>query len=71
MEIGLMVKLKVEGMTCEHCVGAVTKALSGVAGVDKVVEVSLDRGEAVVEGRPDPAALVAAVEAEGYQAKAA
>lgn len=69
--MGIMVKLKVDGMTCEHCVGAVTRALAGVAGVDKVVEVSLERGEAVVEGRPEPAALVAAVEAEGYRAEAA
>lgn len=66
-----MVKLKVGGMTCAHCAAAVKNALSGVPGVVKVVGVSLDRGEAVVEGQPDPKALIAAVEAEGYRAEAA
>lgn len=66
-----MIKLKVDGMTCEHCVAAVKNALTGVPGVDNVVDVSLDRGEAVIEGQPDPKALIAAVEAEGYRAEAA
>lgn len=64
-----MIKLKVDGMTCDHCVRAVTQALSKVAGVEKVVEVNLDRGEATVEGRPDAAQLVAAVSEEGFQAR--
>ena len=46
-----MLKLKVEGMTCNHCVMAVTKALKKVPGVEKV-EVSLEKGEALVEGTP-------------------
>ena len=64
-------KLKIEGMTCNHCVMAVTKALKSVPGVDKVVEVSLERGEAVVEGNPDLTAIVEAVRDEGYEASAA
>jgi copper chaperone len=58
-------------MTCQHCVAAVTKALGGVQGVTRVVEVDLDRGEALVEGTPDPASLCAAVEEEGYHAEVA
>ncbi|AEB12924.1 CopZ family metallochaperone [Marinithermus hydrothermalis] len=64
-----MVKLKIEGMSCNHCVMAVTKALEKVPGVEKVVEVSLERGEAIVEGSPEPTQLIAAVEEEGYQAQ--
>ncbi len=64
-----MVKLKIEGMSCNHCVMAVTKALEKVPGVEKVVEVSLERGEALVEGNPEPDRLVAAVEEEGYRAQ--
>lgn len=63
-----MIKLKVDGMTCDHCVKAVSQALSNVAGVEKVVEVRLDNGEATLEGRPDEAQLIAAVSEEGYQA---
>lgn len=64
-------KLNISGMSCEHCVGAVRDALSQVPGVDKVVEVNLDRAEAIVEGEPDTGQLVAAVAAAGYEAKVA
>ncbi len=66
-----MIKLKVTGMTCGHCVTAVTEALSDVPGVERVVEVSRDRGEAVVEGRAEADLLVAAVVGRGYEARVA
>ena len=62
-----MIKLKVSGMTCEHCEKAVERALSGVAGVETIVEVNRERNEAVVEGRAEEAALLAAVREEGYE----
>ena len=62
-------KLKVEGMSCNHCVNAVTRVLGAVPGVDRVVEVNLERGEAVIEGSADVAQLVAAVEEEGFKAE--
>ncbi len=64
-----MTKLKIEGMSCQHCVKSVDAALSDVPGVDRVVAVRLDEGEAEVEGSADPNALVAAVEEEGYDAR--
>ncbi|MBI3205579.1 MAG: cation transporter [Myxococcales bacterium] len=64
-----MIKLKVTGMTCGHCEGAVKKALAGVPGVERVVSVDRARQEAVVDGTPDASALVAAVVDEGYQAE--
>jgi copper chaperone len=63
-----MTKLKVEGMSCQHCVKAVTDALSAVPGVARVVEVSLDKGEAVVEGTASVSELVQSVKSAGYQA---
>ena len=65
------IKLNVGGMTCNHCVMHVTKALSGVAGVARVIEVNLDRGEALVEGSADADELIAAVKKAGYQASPA
>lgn len=62
-------KLKVTGMTCMHCVGAVKKALEQVPGVDSA-EVSLDPGQAVVTGSAESATLVAAIKEEGYEAEA-
>lgn len=64
-----MTKLKIDGMSCEHCVRAVSGALEKVPGVETVVEVSLERGEANVEGSAEAAALIAAVEEEGYSAE--
>lgn len=61
------ITLKVSGMTCDHCVATVTKALKRVAGVEGV-RVSLEQGEAVVDGRADPRALIGAVKQEGFEA---
>jgi copper chaperone len=66
-----MIKLAINGMTCEHCVKAVNEALAEVPGVEKVVDVDLERGEARVEGNVDTIQLIAAVEEEGYEAKVA
>jgi copper chaperone len=64
------IKLNVSGMTCNHCVMHVTKALNGVSGVDRV-EVGLDRGEALVDGSADTDELIAAVKNAGYEASLA
>ncbi|MGB7756779.1 MAG: cation transporter [Salinisphaera sp.] len=66
-----MTKLKIDGMSCQHCVKSVDAALSEVPGVDRVVAVRLDEGEAEVEGSADTNALIAAVEEEGYEARVA
>ncbi len=66
-----MIKLRVTGMTCQHCERAVSEALAGVSGVDEVVSVSHERDEATVEGSPDVSALISAVKEEGYEAEAA
>lgn len=60
--------LQIRGMTCGHCVRAVTKALQGVAGVENV-SVDLGAGQARVSGAADAAALVRAIENEGYDVK--
>ena len=62
-----MTHLKVNGMTCGHCQGAVKQALESVEGVQRA-EVDLRSGTAKVEGSADVSTLVAAVEEEGYQA---
>lgn len=42
------VTIKVEGMKCAKCSGAVTKALKATEGVE-TAEVSSDKGEAVIK----------------------
>lgn len=63
--------IKITGMTCGHCEQAVSKALSEVPGVTRVVEVSRERQRAVVEGDADPRLLLSVVEEEGYRAEVA
>ena len=60
--------IKVEGMSCSHCVNAVTKAVSSLEGVSQV-QVNLEEKTAVVEYDPSKIALdviKAAIEEEGY-----
>lgn len=64
----MAITLSVTGMTCDHCVHSVTKALKAVAGVEKV-SVSLGAGRARVDGRAEARALIQAVKEEGYQAQ--
>ena len=40
-----MPTIKIKGMSCQHCVSSVTKALSAIAGISDV-KVSLEKGEA-------------------------
>jgi copper chaperone CopZ len=61
--------LKVEGMTCGHCVGRVQKALDEASGVVEA-KVDLDSGTADIryDAGADAASLIAVVEESGYSA---
>lgn len=61
------ITLDVKGMSCQHCVKAVTQALQNVAGVQEV-DVSLDEARATVTGDVDTAQLIDAIVEEGYEA---
>jgi copper chaperone len=65
-------EFEVRGMHCGGCVKSVTRAVSQVPGV-QAVEVSLERNAATVEydgATVAPAAIVAAIEAAGFEASA-
>lgn len=59
-------KLIVEGMTCAHCVRAITKAVRSLAA-DAIVEVNVAGGTVNIEGGVDAGLATAAIEAEGYR----
>lgn len=40
-----METIKIKGMSCQHCVGSVKKALEAISGLSQV-SVNLDKGEA-------------------------
>ena len=60
--------IAVTGMTCSHCVAAVTEEVSKLEAV-VAVTVDLDSGAVTVEsnGPIDPAELVAAIDEAGYE----
>ena len=61
----------VAGMTCAHCVAAVTEEVERIGGVTSV-GVALDGGRLAVEGEAlDDASIRAAVEEAGYEVVAA
>ncbi len=62
------VELAVEGMTCASCVGRVERALKAVPGVTEA-NVNLATERATVKGTADAAALVAAIDDVGYEAR--
>ena len=63
-----MKSIKVKGMTCQHCVMAVTKALGALEGI-KNVQVDLKSGVATYEEvKPvDPQKIAAAIKKAGYE----
>ena len=63
-----MKKIKIEGMSCQHCVAAVTKALGSIEGIDSV-KVDLEAGEATFEEKTpvDPEIIREKIEDEGYE----
>ena len=67
------VDLNIEGMTCDHCVGAITRALKALPGV-QTANVSLSEKRANVtfdESEVSVAAMRQVIEEEGYQASEA
>jgi copper chaperone CopZ len=65
--VSAVVVYDVSGMTCGHCVAAVTKELRTLPGVTEV-EVRLDDASATVVGAVDDADVVAAIAEAGYEA---
>ena len=60
--------LNIEGMSCDHCKMAVTKAVSSLEGVGSV-EVSLENNTATVEfeeSRLNLAVIKQAIQDQGY-----
>ncbi|WP_252275100.1 heavy-metal-associated domain-containing protein [Nocardioides sp. LMS-CY] len=59
---------RVHGMTCGHCVGAVTRELGSLDGVSDV-QVDLATGDVTVRsGRPlDDVEVAAAIDEAGYE----
>lgn len=60
------IDIDVEGMSCNHCVQAVTKALRAVPGV-KTLDVRVGHARVEAEDATARQQLVSAIEEEGYK----
>ena len=62
----MMIEMKVAGMTCGHCVKAVTQAIQAL---DPAAKVEVVLAEALVRAETSltPAAIAAALAEEGYR----
>lgn len=62
------ITIRVEGMSCQHCLKAVEGALTALEGVSEA-RVSLQEGNVAVSydsARVSPAEMKAAIEGQGY-----
>ncbi|HEX2544419.1 MAG TPA: cation transporter [Ramlibacter sp.] len=59
----------VQGMSCGHCVGAVTQAVKSV-DPQAQVKVDLGSGKVEVQSQQDRTAIAKAIEEEGYKVAA-
>ena len=61
------IEVKVSGMSCQHCVAAVDKAVRAVPGVTDAA-VDLAAGAVKVTGAVDQKQVIEAIKAAGYEA---
>lgn len=60
-----MLRFRIDGMTCQGCVSAVSQAVASAAP-GQAVKVSLESGEVEVGAEADAAAVAAAIESAGF-----
>lgn len=58
--------LQVQGMSCDHCVKAISAAVGPLPGVTSV-DVDITAGQVTVGGIADPETIAAAIEDCGYE----
>ncbi len=60
-------KIKIDGMSCNHCKMTVEKTLSKIKGIESF-SVDLVIGEAIISGNPDQNLVVDEINKLGYRA---
>ena len=58
--------IAIKGMSCQHCVASVTKALEEIPGIS-AVSVSLEDNQASFEGDPDKELVKEAITKIGFE----
>lgn len=64
------ITLRIEGMSCGHCLRAVSEALREAPGVLQIETVEMGRAQVTIDGSvTTPAKVAAAVDEAGYRAE--
>lgn len=63
-----MIELQIDGMSCGGCAASLQRALAAQPGITHA-EVDFARASAKVEGTLDRAALIALIQAQGFDAR--
>ncbi|HVW50608.1 MAG TPA: cation transporter [Trinickia sp.] len=63
-----MIEFQVEGMSCQHCVSAVTKAIRALDSA-ALVEVNLENGRVRVQSQATSERIGSAIVDAGYEVK--
>ena len=58
--------VNINGMSCQHCVASVTKAIEDVSGISQV-SVNLDKCEATYDGEVDQLVIKEAITKIGFE----
>ena len=68
--MAIMVEIRIEGMTCDHCENTLKKVLQNEKGVIKVCHINWKKGIARVEAdeNADYSKILKAIESKGYKA---
>jgi copper chaperone len=61
-----MTSVKINGMSCQHCVASTRNALEAIEGISNV-EIDLDRGTATFDGSVSPEVVSQAIAAIGFE----
>ncbi|MDR3255268.1 MAG: heavy-metal-associated domain-containing protein [Synergistaceae bacterium] len=59
--------IKIDGMTCSHCVAAVERALKGLPGVDAKVDLKAGIATVIISGDISDETLKLAIEEEDFE----
>lgn len=57
---------KIKGMTCQHCVANVTKAINAVEGVSAQVNLKKEEAHVVYDREVDDQKIISAIQQAGY-----
>jgi copper chaperone len=61
-----MTTIKIQGMSCQHCVNSTRKALEAVPGIANI-HIDLAKGEASFDGTADLQAIKEAIARTGFE----